>query len=325
MRRRLFGCLVLATSLVAAGPQAWGNELVVGVDVGATIPTSTFQRTADPGGMIAPFIGYQFGFGRRFAFTPILQPALFTFGTAVEHDRDSDVTSILAGTAGGRFSLFDENKEVYFSIQGGYYNDMSGPINDRGEGFNFGGGFNYEFSAGTALGLFIRRDQSSMRAARNSTKDLEFLVAGLGLRHRFLAPPTAPARPVVQAAAAPPPAPPPPVEKKKIVLRGVHFDFDKAEIRADARPILDAAAATLKQEGSIAISVEGHTDAIGTEEYNERLSVRRATAVRDYLARASVDASRMTVRGFGESQPVASNDTPDGRAQNRRVELRVSE
>jgi OOP family OmpA-OmpF porin len=123
--------------------------------------------------------------------------------------------------------------------------------------------------------------------------------------------------------AAPVAVAPPPVEKKKIVLRGVNFDFDKSNIRPDAEPILDAAATALKEESSIAVSVEGHTDSRGTDAYNERLSVRRATAVRDYLVRHGIDAQRLTVRGFGESQPVASNETDDGRAQNRRVELRV--
>jgi outer membrane protein OmpA-like peptidoglycan-associated protein len=137
--------------------------------------------------------------------------------------------------------------------------------------------------------------------------------------------------PVGQAAPPPPPEPqaaaePPPVPvKEKIVLRGVHFDFNKATIRADAKPILDQAAATLKEHASVAVTVEGHTDSIGSDTYNQKLSVRRAAAVREYLAGQGVDASRMTVVGKGESDPVASNDTADGRAQNRRVELLVKD
>ena len=64
--------------------------------------------------------------------------------------------------------------------------------------------------------------------------------------------------------------------KEKIVLRGVHFDFNKADIRDDAKPILDQAAATLKEHSSIAVTVEGHTDSIGSDEYNQKLSLRRA-------------------------------------------------
>jgi outer membrane protein OmpA-like peptidoglycan-associated protein len=302
-------CLVAPAS--AGGP-------VVGVDVGATLPIGTFQRAADPGGAIAPFVGYQIG--KRFAFTPMVQPALFAFGN--DTDREEDVITIFGILGGGRLSWFDERKEIYFSAQGGYYTDVTGPVNDKGEGFNIAGGFNYEFWENTALGAFIRRDQSSMKAARDSNNDLTFLFTGIEFRHRFEAPPPA----AVAVAPAPPPAPPPPPPaKRKIVLRGVNFDFDKAVIREDAKPILDAAVATLKEEPAIAVSVEGHTDAVGTDAYNQRLSERRAKAVSDYLSAHGIDASRLSVNGFGESKPVADNDTAAGRAQNRRVELQVGE
>jgi OOP family OmpA-OmpF porin len=108
-----------------------------------------------------------------------------------------------------------------------------------------------------------------------------------------------------------------------MVLRGVNFDFDKSNIRADARPVLDEAAQTLKEYGDVRISVGGHTDSRGTDQYNQALSVRRAKSVADYLAARGVARSRMQIDGYGESRPVASNDTDDGRAQNRRVELTV--
>ena len=162
---------------------------------------------------------------------------------------------------------------------------------------------------------------------------IDFGLSGFLEPYRFIAslsyamPGTEAPPPVARVAAspAPPPPPPPPAPapKKKLILRGINFDFDKALVRTDAIPILQAAADTLKDNPEVDIIVEGHTDSKGTDAYNERLSVRRANAVRDRLAKLGVRASRMTVRGRGESQPVASNDTEEGRAQNRRVELLV--
>ena len=128
----------------------------------------------------------------------------------------------------------------------------------------------------------------------------------------------------------PPPPPPPPTPEptpipisKKIVLRGVHFDFDKSDIRPDSRPVLDEAADVLRENPNVRISVEGHTDAIGSAEYNEKLSVHRAEAVFRYLVNHGIAPERMEVVGYGKTRPVADNETESGRAQNRRVELHV--
>lgn len=150
--------------------------------------------------------------------------------------------------------------------------------------------------------------------------NVRYVSLGGGIKYSFAPPRAAPPAP---APAAPVAARPMPPVKKKIVLRGVHFDFNKATIRADARPVLDEAIATLKREGGIAVIAEGHTDNVGTDAYNMKLSRRRANAVRDYLVAGGISPKRITAEGFGESHPVASNDTADGRAQNRRVELRV--
>ncbi|WP_366655820.1 OmpA family protein [Fodinicurvata sp. EGI_FJ10296] len=101
----------------------------------------------------------------------------------------------------------------------------------------------------------------------------------------------------------------------------VAFEFDRSEIRPAFYPELDAIAAELQNYPDATINVAGHTDSIGTLEYNEGLSMRRAEAVATYLENAGIPRDRMVIEGYGETQPVASNDTPEGRAQNRRVEV----
>src|SRR5690606_14348664 len=88
---------------------------------------------------------------------------------------------------------------------------------------------------------------------------------------------------------------------------------------------LDDAAATLKRYPDIRVEVAGHTDSDGSAEYNEGLSQRRALTVRDYLVRQGIDEDRLSVRGYGESQPIADNATAEGKARNRRVVLRILE
>lgn len=128
-------------------------------------------------------------------------------------------------------------------------------------------------------------------------------------------------------AAEPAPAPAPlaavaePAPVMTLVLEGVNFDFDKAVIRPQDYAKLDQDVEALKAWGDVEVEVAGHTCSIGTEEYNLGLSQRRAEAVRNYLVSKGVSADRLTARGYGESRPVASNATREGRAQNRRVEL----
>jgi OOP family OmpA-OmpF porin len=105
------------------------------------------------------------------------------------------------------------------------------------------------------------------------------------------------------------------------VLRGVHFDFNKYNIRPGDAAVLDEAAETLKRNPNVIVDVNGYCDAIGSEEYNLKLSERRASAVVDYLVQQGVPADRLVPHGYGKTNFVAPNDTPEGRAQNRRVEL----
>jgi outer membrane protein OmpA-like peptidoglycan-associated protein len=102
------------------------------------------------------------------------------------------------------------------------------------------------------------------------------------------------------------------------------FAFSKSDLGDSAKDNLNKLVAILNKYPNTNIEIQGHTDSRGTDEYNMALSLRRANAVRDYLASQGIAATRMTTRGFGESAPAYSNDTPEGMAQNRRVEFLIT-
>ncbi len=113
--------------------------------------------------------------------------------------------------------------------------------------------------------------------------------------------------------------------KAVIRLPGVNFETNSDRLLPGATSVLNDAVATLKKNPTITVEVAGHTDSDGAAEYNEGLSSRRAQTVHDYLATNGIAEDRMSVRGYGESQPIADNTTRAGKAQNRRVVLRIIE
>jgi len=114
-----------------------------------------------------------------------------------------------------------------------------------------------------------------------------------------------------------------PVIPEIIELSGVNFRSNSDMLLDGANTSLNAAAQILLDNPALVVEVAGHTDDVGDENYNGSLSLARALTVRDYMVGLGVDPARITARGYGESEPVASNETADGRATNRRVELRV--
>jgi OOP family OmpA-OmpF porin len=142
------------------------------------------------------------------------------------------------------------------------------------------------------------------------------ILAGVLLGH-VICDPEMEAPPPPPAAAAPPPK----VGKPLVTLHGPQFDFDKATLKPDGKRMVGEAVRLMEEQPSLQVTVEGHTDAVGSEGYNQRLSERRARAVRDYMVAEGIAADRITTRGWGKSKPVATNDTAEGRAENRRVEI----
>lgn len=108
----------------------------------------------------------------------------------------------------------------------------------------------------------------------------------------------------------------------RLPLYGVHFDFGKATLRSESEVELERARSLLASEAALAVTVEGHTDAVGSDEANVALSEARARAVMQWLTAHGIPAARLAAKGWGEARPVSTNDTDAGRSLNRRVELR---
>lgn len=108
---------------------------------------------------------------------------------------------------------------------------------------------------------------------------------------------------------------------KRLRLYGINFDSDSDHLRDESKPALDLVAGILKQHVDWKLTIEGHTDSTSTPEHNQQLSEARANAVKSYLTSTGIDPSRLTPKGLGATQPIASNDSALGRAANRRVEL----
>ena len=138
------------------------------------------------------------------------------------------------------------------------------------------------------------------------------------------APAAAPAPAPVAAPAAPAPAPAPaPAATKVTYAADAFFDFDKSVIKPEGKAKLDDLVGKIKDINLEVIIAVGHTDSVGSDSYNQKLSVRRSEAVKAYLVSKGIEKNRVYTEGKGEKQPVADNKTAEGRAMNRRVEIEV--
>jgi OOP family OmpA-OmpF porin len=137
------------------------------------------------------------------------------------------------------------------------------------------------------------------------------------------APAPAPAAPPAPPKPPAPAAPPKPVSEKVTFAADAFFDFDKAVLKPEAKAKLDdlvGKTAGINLEVIIAV---GHTDSVGADAYNQKLSIKRSEAVKAYLVSKGLEKNRVYTEGKGEKQPVADNKTAEGRAKNRRVEIEV--
>ena len=133
----------------------------------------------------------------------------------------------------------------------------------------------------------------------------------------------APAATPAPATPAPAPAPAPAVASKVTFSADAFFDFDKSVLKPEGKAKLDDLASKVKGINLEVVIAVGHTDSVGSDAYNQKLSVRRAEAVKAYLVSKGIEKNRVYTEGKGEKQPIADNKTKEGRAKNRRVEVEV--
>jgi len=201
-------------------------------------------------------------------------------------------------------------------------------------------GLGLEFKFTEALALRGEAERYRVNDAVGNRGDVDFfslnLIYKLGkpapARPVVFVPPPAPAPVIVQAPPPPPPAPPPsppprprpvPVAEKVTFSAKTLFDFDKTVLKPEGRAALDDLLGRLQGMNTEVMIAVGHTDSVGSDSYNQNLSIRRAEAVKAYLVSKNVEASRIYTEGKGEKDPVADNKTAEGRQQNRRVTVEV--
>lgn len=272
---------------------------------------------------------------------------LEVLATQVRYDEDdrpgSGLPCSLLGTCppipGGTYksTTLGGGANIFFSpaSQGAYIHlDAAFGSDSR---FLYDGGLGYRWMLGDRWGI------RAEALYHSDDGDFTETLVNIGL-HAYLGKKPVPPAPepvqVVPVVAEPEPAPlpPPPCGMPEsgqpvdfagcktgdvIVLRGVHFETAEATLTADATALLDTVATALVAKPDIHVEIGGHTDDQGADSYNQTLSENRAQSVKDYLAAHGVEAERLHAAGFGESQPVDSNETEEGRALNRRVELKV--
>lgn len=286
---------------------------------GAAIPMNHMSDYVDTGGVVGLFAGYRWGLADHFALGVVANPQFtiastnYTGNCFIYGCSGNTVSSTFSIGLGPKFSFIDGPTQISLAVTGAYFRDISGVLESDGAGVVGHLAVTRDIWSGFNAGIFARIEEQLLSAyppspgggnpfgyRNNHVDDRQMVMAGLQFGW---------GAPAVMAAA---PVPPPPaVEapvRKKLVLRGVNFDFDKATLQAPGRPILDEAAEILKSNPDVTVEVRGYTDSRGTDAYNMGLSNRRANTVKNYLVSRGVPAARLVTRGYGESDPVATND-----------------
>ncbi len=287
-----------------------------GLDTGVDDVTDFFQYSLST--------GLAYAFGDREGFTPFVLAQIGGIYNDVVPD-DDDGLNLHANVGVGAVTgpIFDNGLKLRF--EGRYmYDDFDGVSGTASDG---DGGFNdWRLSLGLEIPLGVTRTvevEKIVYQTREVEKVVEKVVAEADSDNdgiadsRDMCPNTLAGGKVDGQGCL--------LKNQTISFNNIGFELNSAKITASSRPTLDKLADSLNAQTDFNVEIAGHTDSSGSAEYNESLSDKRANSVREYLIEKGVAAERLTSRGYGEIDPVASNETAAGRAMNRRVEFRVSE
>lgn len=287
-----------------------------GLDTGVDDVTDFFQYSLST--------GVAYAFGDREGFTPFVLAQIGGIYNDVVPD-DDDGLNLHANVGVGAVTgpIFDNGLKLRF--EGRYmYDDFDGVSGTTSDGE---GGFNdWRLSLGLEIPLGVTRTvevEKIVYQTREVEKVVEKVVAEADSDNdgiadsRDMCPNTLAGGKVDGQGCL--------LKNQTISFNNIGFELNSAKITASSRPTLDKLADSLNAQTDFNVEIAGHTDSSGSAEYNESLSDKRANSVREYLIEKGVAAERLTSRGYGEVDPVASNETAAGRAMNRRVEFRVSE
>jgi OOP family OmpA-OmpF porin len=229
----------------------------------------------------------------------------------------------------GRVGANYAKASTHFS--GNRLNAVTGP-NPSERKLNAKAGLGLEYKLSEALALRGEVERYRVNDAVGNRGDVDLLSVSLVYKlgrpaHSapvYVPPPAAePAPPPVAQPTPPPPKAPEPTSEKVSFAAETLYDFDKSDVKPAGKAALDELLLKLKGMNTEVVVTVGHTDSVGSNEYNQKLSLRRAEAVKAYLVGTGMDASRVYTEGKGETQPLADNATAEGRAKNRRVTVEV--
>lgn len=302
--------------------------------------TTTFMDDNERDTGFKVFGGYQFNkyFGMESGYFDLgdFGYTSFTVPTGTLHGvlgaRGLNLDAVLSLPFTDRFSAFARAGVAYSEVEGafegtGLVNVVEPNSESKEANYKFGVGLEYMFTR--RFGMRLEGERYRIDDSVGNKGDIDLYSAGV--LFRFGAPPPAPA-PYVAPPPPPPPvavAPPPPVvapppapvqTDRYCTLLNFNFEINQAKVQLEAEEKLAVIGKFLEKYPTTTAVIEGHTDDVGTEEANQRLSERRAKAVVDYLVRNQhVDRSRLTPVGYGETRPIADNSTDEGKRENRRI------